>query len=285
MYSELAGCFVLAAFLVAVVDGVSLPPSWCSHIRRCCADFDDLNPSLPGSTTITSLAQIDLQDPISLVTPPIILWSPLEQFKDVLDDKQGWQCPKCSEMNNLKAVGWRDGSSGPRSEPRKTYGANGVTLLVGRVYRCSKGHEVLGYHPQIVRRIEACFVPFRLWHITGFTSEFTALIVALVTAGISIHGIRDVLNQRLISTYYSQKSKFEVLLKCSSVRVQFPSYIDWSHCVATHIPLQHAISGCFLADFWTKEYAYTQCMANTTLTTQHDWLSCDPTFTCASKLK
>jgi len=105
---------------------------------------------------------------------PIILWSPLEQFSNV-----SMACPKCTMLNEpnvLHARGWRNRMGGARSEPRKIYGVNGVTLLVCRVYACSNNHEVVGYHPGILKEIPACFVPFKLWHITEFTLECIQLI-------------------------------------------------------------------------------------------------------------
>ena len=42
---------------------------------------------------------------------------------------------------SLHATEWRDGMRGQRSEPRKIYGCDTVTLLVGRVYVCTRGHD------------------------------------------------------------------------------------------------------------------------------------------------
>ena len=57
------------------------------------------------------------------------------------------KCPKCIALGNnnisLHATGWHNGEHGERSEQRKLYGSDGICLLVGRVYRCLMGHEVV----------------------------------------------------------------------------------------------------------------------------------------------
>ena len=86
--------------------------------------------------------------------PPVILWSPLEQFRTILPDVR---YPKCITLRDnsvsLCTTGWRNGAEGERSEPRRI---DGVTLLVGRIYKCSKGHEVLGYSPEILEKVPNC---------------------------------------------------------------------------------------------------------------------------------
>ena len=62
-------------------------------------------------------------NPILYLFPPIILWSPVEQFQGT------WQmnffCPKCMQLGDvnisLYASGWHDAMHGDRSEPRKIY--------------------------------------------------------------------------------------------------------------------------------------------------------------------
>ena len=99
------------------------------------------------------------------------------------------KCPKCIALGNnnvsLHATGWRNGKHGERSEPRKIYG---ICLLVGQVYRCLIGHEVVGYHPADLEQIQTCFNPFKLWHITQ--RELIDFTVALITAGMCVSGIR-----------------------------------------------------------------------------------------------
>ena len=138
--------------------------------------------------------QENIKSPIIYLFPPVILWSPLEQFRNFLPPVK---CPKCALLLRddnvpLNAVGWRCGTHGERSEPRTLYGPDGTTLLIGRVYACLKGHEVVGYHPGLLEQIPDTFTPFRLWHKTGFTIEFINLVSTLITTGMSISSIRTV---------------------------------------------------------------------------------------------
>lgn len=162
---------------------------------------------------------------------------------------------------------------------------DGITLLVGRVYGCSLGHEVVGYHPGIVAQIPICFVPFQLWYITGFTVEFISMTVALITAGMSIGDIRNHLHKTQVALYYNRQQQYKVITSSDSdVHGVFPNLDTWKNCFASFLPSAHALSGCFLADFWTKERVYTQCMQNTTTGDNDDaWLSLDHTFSSASE--
>ena len=168
---------------------------------------------------------------------------------------------------------------GERSEPRKIHGMCGVTLLVSRVYACTKNHEVLGYHPGILSEIPICFVPFRLWHITGFTLEYIQFIASLISYGMSIHKVREIMYEKIERWYHHQKLKFKVLNRTAS----FPAHEAWLHWFSPILPSHHSISSCFLTDFWDKETVYVKCMQNTSVDELHSWLSCDHTFASASK--
>ena len=193
-----------------------LPSEWCIHISQLCKRFDDSSPSPPAQVSTDNCTFDSSNTPLIFLMPPIILWSPLEQFPKF---KAKMACPKClpSHKSLLHASGWRDGMKGRRSEPRKIYGEYGVTLLVGRVYTCTKGHEIAGYHPSIVGNIPDWFVPFSLWHITGFTKQAVQLINSLMTSGLSIHEISRVIFQKQASWYCEQKLKYCDLCKESDL--------------------------------------------------------------------
>ena len=185
----------------------------------------------------------------------------------------------------LHPIGWRDGSNEEISEPRKIHGCDGVTLVVGRVYECANKHVVLGYHPDIIKQIPAPFIPFKLWHITGFTIECVELVVALMSAGMSINYVRNVLEQKQLSFFYTQRMKFIHIISVMNreLSILFPDLYVWRQQFSSHLPCNHSVSSCFLADFWSKESLYTQCMQNTTLDDDNLWLSLDHTFSSASK--
>ena len=59
---------------------------------------------------------------------------------------------------------WMTCVGSDRTEPRKIHGRDGVVLLVGRHYKYfKKAHEVVSYHPSILRQINIpSLIPFRL---------------------------------------------------------------------------------------------------------------------------
>ena len=102
---------------------------------------------------------------------PVIVWSPTEQYSGLISSK----CPKC-EMDGVHSqlypIAWTDGRCND-NRPRLLHCINTNVILVSRIYRCSNQHRVLGHHPDIIHRFTRhnlqSLLPFRLWHITGFT--------------------------------------------------------------------------------------------------------------------
>ena len=281
--------FLTSPFFLPPCGATRLPPQWCVQIMQLCNDFSDAHPTPPAVIQVHCLQspQESLRSTILFLFLPVILWSPLEQFSNILPDVK---CPKCIALGlngvSLCATGWRNGAEGERSEPRKVYGIDGVTLLVGRVYKCSKGHEVLGYSPEILRKIPDYFIPFQLWHITGFTRGFIEMTVSLITAGLSISGIRTFFQKRQNTWYYSQMQLYKGMLSSDDQAAyeSFPSLSTWKNCFSTFIPSTHALSGCFLADFWSEDSVYTECMKNISVDDNGgSWLSLDHTFSSASE--
>jgi hypothetical protein len=180
----------------------------------------------------------------------------------------------------LHASGWRNAIESARSEPRKIYGSEGICLLIGRVYRCHNSHEVIGYHAGLLQQIPTVFIPFKLWHKTGFTMEFIDFVASLITTGLSISEIRNFLHKRHVSHYYSCNSQFNTALTFLKKDATFPSMETWEECFPNVLPSVHALSGCFLADFWTKDCLYTTYMQNMGI---DEWLSLDHTFSSTSK--
>ena len=228
-----------------------LPPQWVCILERLCMKFDDAQPMPPVVDKVSCLQSLqeNIKSPIIYLFPPVILWSPLEQFRNFLPPVK---CPKCALLLRddnvpLNAVGWRCGTHGERSEPRKLYGPDGTTLLIGRVYACLKGHEVVGYHPGLLEQIPDTFTPFRLWHKTGFTIEFINLVSTLITTGMSISSIRTVLYKKQVSLYYCQMKHFESTVNSSSVAThkKFPTLKDWKNCFSSFLLSVRALSGCF----------------------------------------
>lgn len=173
---------VTLSLAVVCVQGILIPQEWLDSIRQGCTAFER-NPHPPTLiTAMPSLCEL-VSSPGAFLMPSSILWSPVEQYP------ADYFCPKCNVTDKvaLKPVRWQDGNS-PQVAPRKIHGINGPILLVGRVYRCCKGHDILSYHPDIISQVpvqEA--IPFVLWHRTGFTCDLLDLVHSLVLAGVYVH--------------------------------------------------------------------------------------------------
>ena len=276
--------FIIACYIFLLVGG--LPPEWTKLISSLCAEFNDDHPTPPNvirnPQCITTLKEL-VHTPLAFLLPPLILWSPLEQFHGIISGQIC--CPKCTDQNvRLHARAWRDGTHGERSEPRKIHGCDGVTLLVGRVYECDNKHEVLAYHPDIIKQIPGPFIPFKLWHITGFTVECIELVVALISGGMSVNYVKTVIEQKQLSFFYTQKRKFmHISASNHELTTSFPTAPAWQQHFSAPLPSNHALSSCFLAEFWSKESLYVQCMQNTTVDDNNLWLSLDHTFSSTSE--
>jgi hypothetical protein len=200
-----------------------------------------------------------ISNPVGFLTPTSILWSPLEQYP------AEYHCPKCSVAGvRLRPVRWQCGSNS-QAAPRKIHGVDGPIILVGRVYRCNNGHEVLAYNADLLKQVpvqEA--IPFELWHRTGFTSTLLELVHSLVLAGVSISAITETLN---------------------APEMPFPSADEYERMIGIDIaPSRRSTGNVFLRSFWKKEKLYVKEMKKITVDKDDGWLSCDHTFASVSKL-
>lgn len=208
-----------------------LPPEWVAILEKLCQKFDDAKPDPPVVNRMWSLVssrECEKPHHLPLSTSDCVV--SVEQFNDALPITV--KCPKCvlsDDANQpLAAVRQQCGADSERSGPRKIYGTDGVTVFIGRVYKCSRGHEIVGYHPGILKQIPDSLVPFRLWHKTGFTNELN-LVCTLITAGMSITNIRTILSKKQISQYCRLKH-FQSLKLFSTVEKDFSTLDIWKKC-------------------------------------------------------
>lgn len=111
------------------------------------------------------------------------------------------------------------------------------------------------------------------------------LIKSMVTAGVSLSGIRDMLFRKRCLHYNTVKSRLftmrNILLPHDISKVPFPTFHEWSAYFPSLVHSRHAISACFLASFWKKAHLYILHMQRISTDDQHGWLSCDHTFKSA----
>ena len=220
---------------------------------------------------------------VNFLLPAVVVCSPLEQFSAAVLPRF---CPKCAPDFNVTLIAsdWTDGHSS-HCCPRLFFGSVCNSLLVSRIYRCSNQHFVYGHHPDILRRLKEkslqCLIPFRLWHISGFTQPLMDynIIEQLIHAGTSLNQIENTMRTNRITCYYSRKEKYEQLITYTSQTQQPFSEVDnaplkwWMDS-----PTRHSIAACYLLSFWEKEAAYNHVMREVSISQDSAWLSCDHTF-------
>ena len=72
-------------------------------------------------------------DPMALLCPNLLLWSPQESYKNFLTGKV--LCPVCLALGHSQALSpwrWQLGTT-ERTQPRKIHDSKGIVLLVSRV--------------------------------------------------------------------------------------------------------------------------------------------------------
>ena len=279
-----ASIALLFVFLYcATVEGGSLHPQWCTFISRLCKEFE-ANPK--SFSVIYVHRESSTGNPFLHLLPPILIWAPVEQYSGVFPS--GFLCPKCDCESVLFEFDWMNGIGRPeRSQPRKIHGRDGVTILVGRLYKCTKsGHEVASYHPGILRQIKVpSLIPFRLWSRTGFMYDLINDIEAMMISGVSISMIEGNLAKSPIAQYADRKNRYFHLQRLSGkcLADTFPTYEQWCSFLPATSPSRHAITGCFLASFWEKNSLFNTHMQCTTIDDGDAWLSCDHTFASVGK--
>ena len=278
-------CFFIVVLWKKTAQGGRLHPQWCSLIAGLCKKFEE-NPT--GSTLIYLHQEFSTDHPFLHLLPPVLIWAPVEQFRDVFPD--GFYCPKCDSpsSSNLYGYEWMDGVESERMEPRKIHGRDGVVLLVGRRYKCTKmKHEVVSYHPGVLRQLNTpgpLLTPFRLWARTGFTSMLSNDIVTQMVSGVSASCIASNLATATVVQYSIRRKRF---LEFQGISKQFgnnfPSYEQRVSFLPTITPSRHAISACFLSSFWERKSLFEKHMQCTTITDADSWLCCDHTFASAGE--
>jgi len=121
------------------------------------------------------------------------------------------------------------------------------------------GHEVVGYHPGILEQIPTCFILFKLWHITGFTMELIDFTVALITAGISVGGVHELLHRKQMSLYHNQLWQFKQvaasLKEDLGTPEMFPTLDSWRSCFQVPFHPCMLSLAAFLQTFGEKVHA------------------------------
>ena len=125
----------------------------------------------------------------------LIVWSLLEQYAGLISS----ECTKCkmdSVTSQLVPISWTDGQCS-ENQPRLLHCVHSNVILVSRIYHCPNQHRVFGHHPDVInlftRTSLQCLVPFRLWHVTGFTLTLVDYVDCTCQSGIPMQQIERIL--------------------------------------------------------------------------------------------
>ena len=273
---------ILLLSLVILAETTNLPEEWHQQIRQYCSAFER-NPHPPIQIVTVPPDSQPTSNAKGFLIPTCVLWSPLEQYP------ANYICPKCTiTVTNaeLRPVRWQDGSN-PQSSPRKIHGIDGPVFVVGRVYKCTSGHEVLAYHPELLKQVpvqEA--IPFSLWHRTSFTTDLLQLVHSLVLAGTTINAISESLQGNRRRVYFNMKHLYHSLHSyLNAPEMPFPSLDEYEQVLGVEFaPSRHSVGAIFLASFWKKEKLYVNAMRRTMVDKDDGWLCCDHTFASVREL-
>ena len=136
---------------------MAFPPEWAANIVSLCSEFPNHPQRILISWEFHRCVDTSLETPLSCLMPPVLLWSPQEQFQFLM-----LNCPRCTSHSRLHPRGWRDGTA-ERLLPKRIQGMYAIVLLVERLYLCEHGHEILSYDPGVLVQFPTpSMIPFRL---------------------------------------------------------------------------------------------------------------------------
>ena len=108
----------------------------------------------------------------------VTLWDPQVLIKNLVIYP-----PVCKGI--VHPIRWKGGSKSYEG-PRKLYGLKEDVLLISRVYRCDKGHQVLAHDPGILSQTHSFLIePLLLFHKGGIIRELYEFIISHVNIGIA----------------------------------------------------------------------------------------------------
>lgn len=219
-------------------------------------------------------AIIALED---LILPYVILWDPLHQYSTHFQD--GLQCNNCSGV--LMKECWKQGQSAG-NEPRLIHGVEHTIIVVSAVYHCQNGHTTSATSPSILQMVDINYLPFILFHRTGFTKMLVRSIIQLTSEGMTLAAIERYLKKmrQECGTSLLLQAKFELTKHhCNQEGLSLLSFP--LNLMLNPIPSDDIIYKCYMVDFLQNRYLYDESMQQ--LTAQ-SYISLDHTFKVAANI-
>ena len=205
----------------------------------------------------------------------VIVWDPQILIKNL-----SIYCPICKGF--VHPIRWKDGTK--RYEgPRKLYGLKENVLLISRVYRCEKGHQILAHDPEVLSQSNSILMePFLLFHKGGITRELYEFIISHIDIGLSPFNIHVLWRQIKYNWQVSLKIQYQ---KWQFVNQKNSSDIDDITELNEQMNDEFAsglkmITSCLIESYFSKETFYTNRMAQKNART----ISADHTFKVSTNI-
>lgn len=127
----------------------------------------------------------------NIILPHVLLWDPINQYKALLTDNI--KCEVCFGV--LTRVYWKRGQSKGK-EVRILHDSEHIVYLVSAVYKCNCiGHLITAADASILKKFEEHFIPFVLFHRTGFMKSLIRCTINLISEGLTISAVERFINQ------------------------------------------------------------------------------------------
>lgn len=216
----------------------------------------------------------NLPSPHQYLLPSVILWDPLQQldcFKD------GIKCPfevhgdeeyLLEPRKSRKGEFWWHAGLRSSLTPRQLCSSSWPAVLLSRIYFCTgkiNHRNYIAHDPEILSKIpasEAHNIPFVLLHKTGFTKELSETVLSLVTSGMGLEDVEQVIYQQHITNFTQCKAKYEEDTKLclananlQEVSSSFPDYKPIG------VPSMEMILASLLDNFQERKIYYNQRMS------------------------
>ena len=132
----------------------------------------------------------------------VTVWDPQVLIKNLVI-----YCPVCKGI--VHPIRWKDGSKSYEG-PRKLYGLKEGVLLISRVYRCDKGHQVLAHDSGILSQTHSFLIePLLLFHKGGIIRELYEFIISHVDIGITPSDILALWHQTKYNYHVSLNLEYQ----------------------------------------------------------------------------
>ena len=251
-----------------------LPLIWLQLIAEHLASSELV---LPHLTEILPRKLCHCTNPTAFLLPPFLPWSPQEMYDNPL------RCPLCPDNQHVPvtAHAWTLGQSGSPYQPRFLHGVNAPTILISRVYKCPYGHVLPAHSSAFLAQIPSQItIPFHLSHRSGFTHDLEDFIRQHLDTSVSARRTCQFLASNRCKFHHDRSHLYSSI---SHTRATCPSFTEWQQFfpASTFITSHAVLIASYVRQQELDASMYHLHMANTSITNETPYLTCDHTFKTA----